>query len=140
MRRKLDKIMEKVQKKGLEEYIIQNKFLILQSKRKQKVIMCTLSVRMDDKVIDRVKPLFGGDKAMNKWIETVLHKAMEEYAEQYEQMAGKNALAEALTKRLRELEGDPEALFKMSGILGKPQAGFSWDELREEAIYDKYKV
>ena len=56
--------------------------------------MCTLSVRMDDKVIDRVK----------------------------------------------ELEGDPEALFKMSGILGKPQAGFSWDKLREEAIYDKYKV
>ena len=52
--------------------------------------MCTLSVRMDDKVLDRVKPLFGGDKAMNKWIETVLHKAMEEYAEQYEQMAGKN--------------------------------------------------
>ena len=62
--------------------------------------MCTLSVRMDDKVIARVKPLFGGDKAMNKWIETVLHKAMEEYAEQYEQMAGKNALAETLTKRL----------------------------------------
>jgi hypothetical protein len=28
----------------------------------------------------------------------------------------------------------------MSGILGKPQAGFSWDELREEAIYDKYGV
>ena len=102
--------------------------------------MCTLSVRMDDKVIDRVKPLFGGDKAMNKWIETVLHKAMEEYAEQYEQMAGKNALAKALTKRLKELEDDPEALFKMSGILGKPQAGFSWEELREEAIYDKYGV
>ena len=100
--------------------------------------MCTLSVRMDDKVIARVKPLFGGDKAMNKWIETVLHKAMEEYAEQYEQMAGKNALAETLTKRLKELEGDPEALYKMSGILGKPQAGFSWEELREEAIYDKY--
>ena len=118
----------------------QEYFLSLHTKRKQKLIMCTLSVRMDDKVLDRVKPLFGGDKAMNKWIETVLHKAMEEYAEQYEQMAGKNALAEALTKRLRELEGDPEALFKMSGILGKPQAGFSWDELREEAIYDKYKV
>ena len=112
----------------------------MQSKRKQKMIMCTLSVRMDDKVIDRVKPLFGGDKAMNKWIETVLHKAMEEYAEQYEQMAGRNALAEVLTKRLKELEGDPEALFKMSGILGKPQTGFSWEELREEAIYDKYGV
>jgi hypothetical protein len=118
----------------------QEYFLSLHTKRKQKLIMCTLSVRMDDNVIDRVKPLFGGDKAMNKWIETVLHKAMEEYADQYEQMAGKNALAEALTKRLKELEGDPEALFKMSGILGKPQAGFSWDELREEAIYEKYKV
>ena len=39
--------------------------------------MCTLSVKMDDKVIDRVKPLFGGDKAMNRWIEAVLHKALE---------------------------------------------------------------
>ena len=93
---------------------------------------------MDDKVIARVKPLFGGDKAMNKWIETVLHKAMEEYAERYEQMAGKNALAETLTKRLKELEGDPEALYKMSGILGKPQAGFSWEELREEPILERW--
>ncbi len=119
---------------------ILEKTIYLCNRIKFELIMCTLSVRMDDKVIDRVKPLFDGDKAMNKWIETVLHKAMEEYAEQYEQMAGKNALAEALTKRLKELEGDSEAFFKMSGILGKPQAGFSWEELREEAIYDKYGV
>ena len=102
--------------------------------------MCTLNVKMDDQVVNRMKSLFDGDKAMNRWIETVLHKAMVEYAEQYELMAAKNALAEALTKRLKELEGDPEALFKMSGILGKPQAGFSWEELREEAVYDKYGV
>ena len=42
--------------------------------------MCTLSVRMDDQVIDRVKPLFDGDSAMNRWIEMVLRKAMLEYA------------------------------------------------------------
>jgi hypothetical protein len=95
---------------------------------------------MDDKVVERVKPLFGGDKAMNMWIENVLHKAMEEYARQYESVAGKRALADALQERLRELEGDPEVLFKMSGILGKPQTGFSWDELRGEAAYEKYGV
>ena len=39
---------------------------------------------MDDKVVNRLKPLFDGDGALNRWIESVLHKAMEEYAEQYE--------------------------------------------------------
>lgn len=102
--------------------------------------MCTLSVKMDDKVIDRVKPLFGGDKAMNRWIETVLHKALEEYADLYESKIKNASEAETLIKKLKELEGDPEALFKMSGILGKPKADFSWDKLREEAVNDKYGI
>ena len=102
--------------------------------------MCTLSVKMDDKVVNRLKPLFDGDGALNRWIESVLHKAMEEYAEQYELSVKKNSSAEDLIKRLKEIEGDPEAFFKMGGILGKPQAGFSWDELRNEAIYDRYGI
>jgi hypothetical protein len=95
---------------------------------------------MDDKVVNRLKPLFDGDGALNRWIESVLHKAMEEYAEQYELAVKKNSSAEDLIRRLKEIEGDPEAFFKMGGILGKPQADFSWDELRDEAIYDRYGI
>lgn len=102
--------------------------------------MCTLSVRMDDQVIDRVKPLFDGDAAMNSWIEMVLRKAMLEYAEQFahqQEQERENAL---ILTRLKALEGDSDAFFKMTGILGKPRASFSWDELREEAIHEKYGV
>ena len=65
--------------------------------------MCTLSVKMDDKVIDRVKPLFGGDKAMNRWIEAVLHKALEEYADLHESNM-KNA-SEAEDKEIKRIRG-----------------------------------
>ena len=43
--------------------------------------MCTLNAKMDDRVVNRMRPLFDGDNAMNVWIETVLHKAMMEYAD-----------------------------------------------------------
>ncbi|MCR5574445.1 MAG: hypothetical protein K6F78_06450 [Bacteroidaceae bacterium] len=46
--------------------------------------MCTLNVKMDDQIVNRMRPLFDGDKAMNVWIETVLHKAMVEYADEVE--------------------------------------------------------
>lgn len=46
--------------------------------------MCTLNVRIDDKVMARVKPHFTGDHAMQLWIEEVLKRAMEDYAEERE--------------------------------------------------------
>ena len=102
--------------------------------------MCTLSVRMDDQVIDRVKPLFDGDSAMNRWIELVLRKAMLEYAERFAHQQEQERENTLILARLKALEGDPDAFFKMTGILGKPRASFSWDELREEAIHEKYGV
>jgi len=51
-----------------------------------------------------------------------------------------NANEEAFSKRIKALEGDPEGFFKLSGILGKPQQGFSWDSLREDAYTEKYAI
>lgn len=103
--------------------------------------MCTLSVKMDDQVMARFKPLFDGDLAMNRWIEIVLRKAMLDYMEQqyadHQEQLKENA---RILAHLKALEGEPDAFFKMGGILGKPRDGFSWDELREEAISEKYDV
>lgn len=46
--------------------------------------MCTLNVRIDDKVMRRVKPHFTGDHDMQLWIETILEQAMKDYAEEQE--------------------------------------------------------
>ena len=102
--------------------------------------MCTLSVSMDDKVINRVKPLFDGDKAMQKWIEMVLHRALEEYADQFVAQEERNTESARILSRIKEVGEDPNGFYKLGGVLGKPRAGFSWEELREEAICDKYGV
>lgn len=103
--------------------------------------MCTLSIKIDDQVVDRFKPLFDGDSAMNRWIEIVLRKAMLDYMEQqYANRQNQSKENVRILLRLKELEGDPDAFFKMGGILGKPREGFSWDELREEAISEKYGI
>lgn len=88
--------------------------------------MCTLSVRMDDKVMNQVKPLFDDDNSMNHWIETVLLNAMLEFAAQHEDRKKRVRENAEMLARLKELENDPDGLIKMGGILGKPQKGFSW--------------
>ena len=45
-----------------------------------------------------------------------------------------------MLERLEALKNDPDGFFKMGGILGKPKEPFSWDELREEALSDKYGI
>lgn len=102
--------------------------------------MCTLNVKMDDRVVNRMRPLFDGDKAMNRWIETVLHKAMVEYADAAESRNMKEMESRKFLERLEALKDDPEAFFKMDGIFGRVSEDFSWDELREEAMFEKYGV
>lgn len=102
--------------------------------------MCTLSVKMDDRVVNRMRTLFDGDKAMNMWIETVLHKAMVEYADEVESRNMKGIKSKKFLERLEVLKNDPEGFFKMGGIFGKVSDDFSWDELREEAMFEKYGV
>lgn len=102
--------------------------------------MCTLNVKMDDQVVNRMRPLFDGDKAMNVWIETVLHKAMVEYADEVESRNMKEIESKKFLERLEALKNDPEGFFKMGGMFGKVSDDFSWDELREEAVFEKYGV
>ena len=102
--------------------------------------MCTLNVKMDDGVVNRMKPLFDGDKAMNRWIETVLHRAMVEYADEAEARNRNGIESEKFLERLAALKNDPEGFFKMGGIFGKVSDDFSWDELREEAMLEKYGI
>ncbi len=102
--------------------------------------MCTLNVKMDDWVVNRMRPLFDGDKAMNMWIETVLHKAMVDYADEVESRNRKVMESKIFLERLEALKNDPEGFFKMGGIFGKVSDDFSWDDLREEAMFEKYGV
>ena len=46
--------------------------------------MCTVEIKMDDAVMNRIKPHFAADQDMMLWIENVLKKAMIEYAEEVE--------------------------------------------------------
>ena len=102
--------------------------------------MCTLNIRIDDKVMDRVKPHFTGDHAMQLWMEKVLKQVLEDYAEELECRKVKESESQLLLQRLESLKDDPEGFFKMGGILGKPKGSFSWEELREEAMFEKYGV
>jgi len=102
--------------------------------------MCTYNVKIDDSVVDRVRPHFDGDASMQSWIEEVLKKAMMDYAERLESSHIRNRHSQELLRKLEELKDDPDAFFKMGGILGQPKAEESWNELREEALYEKYGV
>lgn len=103
-------------------------------------IMCTYNVRIDDRVLERVRPHFDDTDAMQQWIERQLQKVLEEYAAQYESQKEQETRAQVLLQKLDALKDDPEAFYKMAGILGKPKKDFSWDELREEAYFEKYGI
>jgi len=102
--------------------------------------MCTYNVRIDDRVLERVRPHFDDTDAMQQWIERQLQKVLEEYAAQYESQKEQETRAQVLLQKLDALKDDPEAFYKMAGILGKPKKDFSWDELREEAYFEKYGI
>lgn len=119
---------------------IDEKLYFCRTNIKKQIAMCTLSVKMDDKVMSQVKPLFDDDTSMNHWIETVLLNAMLEFAAQHEDWKKRARENAELLARLKELENDPDGLLKLGGILGKPKKGFSWEELREEATFEKYGI
>ena len=98
--------------------------------------MCTLSVKMDDKVIEQAKTLFKGDSAMQAWLEETLHKALLEYMRQYGTV--KQDSDESVYMRVKALENDPLGILKLGTIL-KPSK-YSAEELRDEYISEKYGV
>lgn len=103
-------------------------------------IMCVVNVKMDDKAFELLRPCFNGDTAMQVWLEKTLHKAVIEYTEEFRGRRERESERTKVLQKLQMLKDNPNADIEMGGILGKPRKGFSWDKLREDAIYEKYGV
>jgi hypothetical protein len=46
----------------------------------------------------------------------------------------------ALLNKLQSLPNTPEGFLQLGGILGKAHKDFSWEDLRDEALEEKYGV
>ena len=99
--------------------------------------MCTYNVRIDDAVLERVKPHFNGATAMQLWIEQQLRKALVEYANKFEasKTKGKDG---SVIERLNGFENNPDGFFKLGGCMADSKS--SVEELLDEALFDKYGI
>ena len=102
--------------------------------------MCVVSVRMDDKAFERLKPCFNGDLALQAWLEKAMYKAVVDYTEEFESKEEREAERAKVLQKLQLMKDNPEAEIDLKGILGKPRKGFSWEKLRDEAVYEKYGI
>ncbi len=97
--------------------------------------MCTYNVRVDDHVVELMKPHFDNDKALQLWIERQLQKVMWEYAAQFEKPMEHN---DRLLEQLLALDNSPEGFLKLDKVL--PPSISSIEELKEDAFSDKYGI
>lgn len=100
--------------------------------------MCTYNVRIEDEVMEMVRPHFDGDAALRVWIESQLDKAMKEYAMQFVTSPSAEDKSEDIYQRVKALEQDPRGLFKLGSILKPSQ--YSAEELRDEYLSEKYGI
>jgi hypothetical protein len=100
--------------------------------------MCIYNVRIDDAVLERVKPHFKGTDAMQLWIEQQLQKALFDYASQFEENKIKEEKKKAFMERMKTIENDPDGFFKLGGFMADSKS--SAEELLEEALFDKYGI
>ena len=99
-----------------------------------------INVRIDDTILERVKPYFKGADEMQLWIEQQLQQVLIAYTNQVEQKERYNVEKEELLKRVNELQDGPKGLSALFGILGNPGPDFSWKKLRDEALAEKYGI
>ena len=90
--------------------------------------MYTYNIRIDDAIVSRAKKLFGGEKAMQIWIEDVLNKALLNYTSQASKP--KSIDSEEVYLQVKALENDPNGLLKLGSVL--LPSPYSADELRQE--------
>ena len=90
--------------------------------------MYTYNIRIDDAIVSRAKKLFGGEKAMQIWIEDVLNKALLSYTSQASKP--KSIDSEEVYLQVKALENDPNGLLKLGSVL--LPSPYSADELRQE--------
>jgi hypothetical protein len=99
--------------------------------------MCTGYIKINDEVMEMVKPHFDGDKELWAWVEKVVDQAMKDYAAQFKTTVEKSE-NEHIYEQIKALENDPKGFLKLSGIL-KPSR-YSAEDLRDEYISEKYGV
>lgn len=90
--------------------------------------MYTYNIRIDDAIVSRAKKIFGGEKAMQIWLEDVLNKALLSYTSQASKP--KPIDSEEVYLQVKALENDPNGLLKLGSVL--LPSPYSADELRQE--------
>ena len=101
--------------------------------------MCRYNIAVDDALMEEVRPLIGENEAVQAWLEEMLRKALMEYLKEKSSVRDVARERERLLERVKRLENS-SGFSALGGILGTPPAGFSWEELRDEAISEKYGI
>ena len=102
--------------------------------------MCSVNVKMNDNAFQQLKPCFEEEAALVVWLGHVLDKAAIEYVQEHKRNKARTAERERVLQTIHSIKANPGSMIDLSGILGTPREGFSWEELRDEAVYEKYGI
>ena len=105
--------------------------------RRNGLDMCTGNIKINDEVMEMVRPHFEGDKELWAWVENVVDQAMKDYAAQFTS-ALKDSTNERIYQQIKALEKDPKGFLKLNSILKPSQ--YSAEDLRDDYISEKYGV
>ena len=98
--------------------------------------MCTFALTLDDKLVERVKPTFKSEKAMNEWLQAQMELLLRKKVSKTSSKKQKEKLSpEEFLKKLQELEGDKDGFVKMIELL--PPSKISTEELLNEYYEEK---
>lgn len=101
--------------------------------------MCTFALTLDDKLVERVKPAFKSEKAMNEWLQAQMELLLRKKVSKTSSKKQKEKLSpEEFLKKLQELEGDKDGFVKMIELL--PPSKISTEELLNEYYEEKYGI
>lgn len=99
--------------------------------------MCRYTMSFNDAVMNEMRPHFRDEESLLVWLEVSMDHLMCEYIARFKKT---NIDGDQLLRKLNALPDTPAGFLQLNGILGKQGAGFSWDDLREDAYSDKYGI
>ena len=91
--------------------------------------MCRYNMSFNDAVMNELRPHFKDEESLLVWLEVNMDHLMREYIARFKRP---NIDGEQLLRTAGFLQ--------LNGILGKQEASFSWENLREDAYSDKYGI